>query len=1065
MAAGASELNVARITDKVDDNRLSAVEGSVSSKIKIAQDRGAMPGSQRLRNMNLLLKRSPDKQSRYDAYVNQLNNPSSPQFHKWLTAAQIGQMFGPAKSDIDQVTSWLNAHGLSADQVTPTGTIIRFSGSVSSVSEAFHTTIHSFTLKGETHFANVSNQELPAALSPVVKRVVSLDNFFAKPQHQDVATVKRNITTGKWSQLVPGPNFTTPPSSIVNQTLYEVAPPDFTEIYNVNPLWSRQTPIRGAGQTVVVLERSDVLPADVTTFRQAFLPSNAIGTVSYVNPAAFAGDTSCPDPGTNGDESEAALDTEWAGAAAPDANVVFASCDDSNSPTFGPFTAALNLLNASVPPPAIFSLSYGECEVMSADDITSDAGEIWEQAAAEGTTVVVSSGDAGSAGCDQDQTASSFGINVNTMSSTPYNLSVGGTDFNDLDNEAAYWTSTNQPKGQSAISYIPEQTWNDTCASSTLDGLLGISDPVIACNSAKGIQYLGTTAGSGGPSVFWTQPAWQVGIYGAPNSHARMQPDVSLFAASGFYGHALIYCMSDASELGSPCDYTNPDDVIYNSGGGTSFAAPAMAGIQALINQATGDAHGNIDPTLYEIANKEYGTNTSPNVSGLLSCNSSNGTAIGASCVFNDVTQGNNNVPCFAGTSDCYSEANANKLGVLSSGGSASLEVAWQTNQGYDYGTGLGTVNASNLVDAVVAHDAPLTRGYAAPGDFLGTIAGPITNEGNLADGYSDIAMVDPVAGIFTGLTMKGSIAISTATVPIAAGYSIGASGYLFPVVSDAYTDQARHLGSLAWTGPDNQLYVWLSNGEGNFFSVTVGVPFPAGWKLIGGGNFDSNGREQLLWRNDATGQIGWWTLQYHYNLQHQGGKDVTVYYVADTISSLTSAASGYIPTIADVNGDGFADIVWTNPNDNSVYVWINDQTGNFVRKRISDHPAGFTLYGAGDINGDGKTDLIWTNPTTNQMAWWIMNGDAVVDEEVRSVAPGYTMSSVADYNGDGLADILWVGTAGDVYEWQSTGSGFQSLRVTDSSGIPLVVPAGTSIQSVRFQGSPATGGVLVKGN
>jgi hypothetical protein len=210
-----------------------------------------------------------------------------------------------------------------------------------------------------------------------------------------------------------------------------------------------------------------------------------------------------------------------------------------------------------------------------------------------------------------------------------------------------------------------------------------------------------------------------------------------------------------------------------------------------------------------------------------------------------------------------------------------------------------------------------------------------------------------------------------------------------------------------------------------------------------------------LLWRNDSTGQIGWWQLDATLTFKI----DRPQLTLSSTMSPLISAASGWVPTIADVNGDGFADIVWTNPNNNNVYVWINNQAGGFVPHQIADHPPGFVLYGAGDINGDGKTDLIWTNPTTNQMSWWIMNGYTVVDQEIRSVAPGYTMSSVADYDGDGLADILWVGTAGDVYEWRSNGSGFQSYRVADRNGVPIVIPAGAKVQPIRLQGTPATGG------
>ena len=1052
--------DAARITKAIDNSRLTTLAGSRSLNAMTATDQGTLSGGKLIHNMTLLLKRSTDKQSRFDAYVNELNNPSSPTYHKWLTAKQIGSMFGPAQSDIDQVTKWLNAQGLKVDKVSPTGMMIQFSGTASSVSHAFHTQMHGFSMKGESHFANVSEQQIPEALTPVVTGVASLDNFFPKPQYRNVGVVTKNKHSGKWNQVASSPDFTVPPGTFDSQTAYDVAPADFNKIYNVAPLWARATPIRGAGQSVAVLERTDVLPADVATFRQAFLPSDAAGVVNYVNPVAFAGDTSCPDPGTNGDEGEAALDAEWIGAAAPDATVVFASCDDSNSPSFGPFTAALNMLNnPAVALPSVFSLSYGECEVLSITNVVDEVGLIWQQAAAEGVTVYVASGDAGSAGCDQNQASATFGINVNAMSSTPFNVSVGGTDFDDYQHTANYWTSSNLAGGLSALSYIPEQTWNDSCASSKLDAVLKLSDRLTACNTAAGQRFLNTAGGSGGPSVLWLQPIWQAGIYGAPSHAMRMQPDLALFAANGLYGHALVFCMSDTSVGGNACDYSDPDKVYFNSAGGTSFAAPAMAGIQALINQAAGQSHGNITPAFYDIATKEYGTSSNPNTAMLNACNSSNGAAIGSNCVFNDVTQGDNDEPCYTGTTGCYSGTGNNPYGVLSHGGDVSLAPAWVTNAGYDYATGLGTVNAANLVNAMVAYDMPHKQGYSAPGDFLSPyIPGQ--------DGYSDIALVDPVNGIFTDIAMKGSVAVKTQSQSIAKGYTIGAIGNFYQHWDDlagtgpTFSLPGFNLASLAWTGPDHQLYVWLSDGNGghgSYIAHAVGSPFAAGWSLVGAGDFDGVGKDELLWRNDSTGQVEWTQLdltltfkigarQYHWNME------------APTVMP---AASGYVPTVVDVNGDGYADIVWTSPNDNSVYVWINNQAGDFVRHRITDHQPGFILYGAGDLNGDGKTDLIWTNPGTNQMSWWIMNGFSVSDQEIRSVAPGYTMSSIADYDGDGLADILWVGATGDVYEWQSTGGGFQSLRVTDGSGTPLVIPAGAKVQATRLQGSATAGYTL----
>ena len=1053
--------DTARITDAVDNSRLITVQGSRALRTALANDAGALSSTVPIHNMTLLLKRSPDKQSRFDAYVNELNNPSSPHYHQWLTAQQIGTLFGPAQSDLTKVTQWMTSQGLKVDKVLPTGMMIRFSGTAAAVGNAFHTQMHSYQLNGESHFANTSEQQIPAALSPVVTGVASLDNFFPKPQYHNVGVVRKDKHTGKWQQVAASPDYTVPPGDLNNQTIYDVAPADFNKIYNVEPLWSQATPIRGAGQTVAVLERTDVLPADIATFRSAFLPGDAKGTISYVNPLAFAGDTSCADPGRNGDEGEAALDAEWVGAAAPDATVVFASCDDSNSPTFGPFTAALNMLNnADTPPPPVFSLSYGECEVLSITNVVNTVGLIWQQAAAEGVTVYVSSGDAGSAGCDQNESAATFGINVNAMSSTPFNVSVGGTDFDDYGKTASYWTSTNLPGGLSALGYIPEQTWNDSCASSKLDAVLKLKNGVTACNAATGQNYMNTTGASGGPSVLWSQPIWQTGVYGAPSNATRMQPDIALFAANGLYGHALIFCMSDPTAGGTSCDYSNPDNVLYNSAGGTSFAAPAMAGIQALINQASGQSHGNIAPALYELGAREYGTNASPNKAMLSACNSSNGTSLTNHCVFNDITQGDIDEPCYAGSSDCYSGAARNSFGVLSHGGDVSLAPSWKTGAGYDYATGLGSVNVANLVSAMVAYDQPRKRGYASPGDFLSPyLPGQ--------DGYSDIALVDPVAGIFTDIAMKGSIALQTKSQSIDKGYTIGAIGAFYPHIDDPsgtgpnFIVPGFDLASLAWTGPNDQLNVWLSNGsggQGSYLAHAVGNPYDPNWTLVGAGDFDGVGKDELLWLNNSTGQIEWWQL----DLGLVFVRGARSYHFGVETPTPMASMPGYVPTVADVNGDGYADIVWTNPSNNNVYVWINNQAGDFVRQRVPDHQAGFVLYGAGDLNGDGKTDLIWTNPAKNKMGWWIMNGFTVIDQQTRDVPKDYAMSSIADYDGDGLADILWVGSTGDVYQWQSTGNGFQSLRVVDSTGAPLVIPTGAKVQAVRLQGTAASGGVTL---
>jgi len=216
----------------------------------------------------------------------------------------------------------------------------------------------------------------------------------------------------------------------------------------------------------------------------------------------------------------------------------------------------------------------------------------------------------------------------------------------------------------------------------------------------------------------------------------------------------------------------------------------------------------------------------------------------------------------------------------------------------------------------------------------------------------------------------------------------------------------------------------------------------------------DGSGVPQLLWYNATTSQFGWWQL----------GMDPNTFApTVASISSLTTVASGFVPALADLNGDGYGDLVWTNPGSSDVYAWINNQQGGFVPHLIgASRPDGYTLYGAGDVTGSGVTDLVWVNAVSHQVQIWTMNGFSVSSMKTINYTAGYTLASIADYDGDGLADLLWVGTAGDVYDWQSTGNGgFQSLRVAAYDGTPFVVPAGGQIQGNWLQGS-ANGGVSI---
>ena len=282
------------------------------------------------------------------------------------------------------------------------------------------------------------------------------------------------------------------------------------------------------------------------------------------------------------------------------------------------------------------------------------------------------------------------------LASTQYDVAVGGTDFQDVvdGTGSSYWATSDGTGDKSALSYIPEMTWNDTCASSVLFTYEGFSSGADFCSSPLGEQFLDVIAGGGGPSSRYAKPSWQSGVVGIENDGKRDLPDASLFSANGLYTHSLLYCMSDV-EGGFPCIYTNPIDANSSSAGGTSFAAPSFAGIQALVNQKTNRNWGNPDSVLYTLAATEYGSSRNPNQSNLTSCNSTNGNAVGSACVFYDVTTGDNDVVC-SGKKDCNRPLH-DGFGVLSTS-SKTLDAAYPTATGWDFATGLGTVNVSNLV-------------------------------------------------------------------------------------------------------------------------------------------------------------------------------------------------------------------------------------------------------------------------------------------------------------------------------------------------------------------------------
>jgi subtilase family serine protease len=696
---------VSLVRSEINDNKTVTFNGNVRPEATAENDRGAVDDSMPLASMELILARSPESQAAFEQYLQDLQNPASPNFHKWLTAAQVGDKFGPSDEDVARLTNWMTSKGFTVSGVTSDGMLMVFSGTAGDVRKAFHSSIHNLSVKGAAHIANMTNPQIPEALAPVVAGILPVNDF--KPH---TMSVKRAATAVK-------------PNVAAAGGFNLIGAADLAQIYNFNPLY--KAGIAGQGQTIVLVQDSDLFTVnDFILFRKNMGLSRLYPTGNNLSVVHPTGAVACTDPGINGADGEAAIDVEWSSAAAPAAQIVLANCADSRASgaaNFGGFIAMENMLNAPNPP-MIYSISFGESENEVGATGNLFINNLYALGAAEGASIFVSSGDEGAASSDADQANATHGIAVSGFTSTPNNVSVGGTDYGDtfLGETSVYWNPTDGANFLTAKSYVPEIPWNDSCASQLIYLTVGFPSAVGTngfCNSATASAdgFITTASGSGGPSncatgtattrgvtsgtcAGYPKPSWQ-SVLGNPADGVRDIPDVSLFAANGVWGHYYVVCYSDTDVArtegdAGPCT-TDPSQ--WAGFGGTSVSTPIWAGIQALVNQKTGTTQGNPNPVLYGIADTEYGS------SGNAGCNSTLGNGTSSSCIFYDVTLGDMDVNCTSltsrgtvvGTFNCFNSGGTE--GVLSVSDSV-LEPAYTSSVGWDFATGIGTTNAFNLV-------------------------------------------------------------------------------------------------------------------------------------------------------------------------------------------------------------------------------------------------------------------------------------------------------------------------------------------------------------------------------
>lgn len=617
---------VNRLAQTIDPNALATLRHSVSPRLAQAADMGPLDPATPITGITLYFQPSPEQKAALDALVQAQQTPGSPLYHAWITPAEYAARFGLSDADLATVESWLNSQGFNIDRVANSHTSITVSGTAAQVEAAFGVPLHRYQLDGESHFANAADLQIPAALSGVLQSVRNLNDFRPRPQFRHIAVQPQFTSKGT------GQHFLTPK--------------DLGTIYDIGAAYN--SGYNGSGQTIVVVGQSAISKADIEAFQ------NAAG-LTVKDPKQ----TLVPSSGTStvvsGDQAESDLDIEYAGGVAPGATIDFVYT--GNAKNYNVYDSLQYAIDNKLG--SIISMSYGTCETEISASAFSSLETILQQGATQGQSILAASGDTGSTACFDPggssglSTAQQEAPAVNYPASSAYATGIGGTEFsaaNVSSSNSTYWQSANgSDVTGSALSYIPEQVWNDDSA---------------AIGNQFGAQYA-LSSGGGGASALTKRPAWQSGVPGIASGSMRLVPDVSLDSSADNAGY--LYCTSDTSSWSTgqkaSCNSGFRDSASQDLtiGGGTSFATPIFAGLLAIINQKAGSGGlGLVNPTLYILA--------------------ANATTYASA--FHDITSGNN--ACTAGSKYCASPAT----------------TEFSATAGYDEATGLGSVDFYNLLNA-----------------------------------------------------------------------------------------------------------------------------------------------------------------------------------------------------------------------------------------------------------------------------------------------------------------------------------------------------------------------------
>jgi len=747
-----------RISGALSGGQTVALQGYVNRHARPQFDRGPVEPGWRFGSIMLQTVPTPSQQKDLTRLLAEQQDRNSPNYHKWLTPEQWADRFGLSVNDVRKLTTWLKGQGFTSIHVARGRNWILFSGTAAQIQSAFGTEIHHFNVNGEMHVANSTSPKIPSALSGVVTGIRGLDDFFLKPPNHSRA--RPYYFDGN------PPGF---PELI--------APGDIATMYDIGALYTNG--IDGTGQTLAVIGQTDVYQTDLVDFRTDFGLSSISCTtftgtdvIQSCNDPHFVYMPVGTDPGTvlNSNLIEADIDIEWAGATAPNAQIVYVNAPliVSGSTTSGGVDVAWHqAVDSQVAP--VISLSYGNCEFFYPTSVLGSADETeLMKANALGITFVSSSGDAGAAACDFQDTGvagnlAQGGIAVSYPASSPEVTGVGGTSIAYANLPASlpstppspYWND-NPPSGSggSMMTNIPEIVWNDAeewgafCTANPTSTFC-TNNGITNAQSAQAFENIGLSASGGGVSNCavqtnnnsaclsgFPQPLWQNNLSIAGQTSGalgfRFVPDVALLASPWFPGYIICTDVAPLGDTGtgSTCangisgalGLSNPPII-----GGTSVATPIFAGMVALLNQYLAGSSlqglGNINPTLYSLA------------------------AAPSNNYFHQVIN--------AGNSDLYCTVGAGQFPCPSGGIIGFDSATFDATTGYNLVTGLGSVDLANLAAAWAGTRTATTLALT-----------PSATQINQGQSVTFTVTITPSTAVGEVVFLNNGTAIGTATIP-----------------------------------------------------------------------------------------------------------------------------------------------------------------------------------------------------------------------------------------------------------------------------------------------------------